>query len=178
MWPFRKAKPITTLLPDTPVAVTEARVFYYTDVHGPADHLLAHSQGLLLTDFSKLTARVTARIAINSFSTCLPQLVLLFKKQNELIRSSQHAAITALAKHYQVTAEPVNLEFYLADQDALPIDVYTHCSELHKVLADHVGLVAKHINGNFYYQRLSMPLYQELFEFLRILDKLEDTAMD
>lgn len=178
MWPFRKAKPITKLVPEAPVAITEARVFYYTDVHGPADHLLTHAHGLLLTDFTKLTARVTARIAINSFSTCLPQLVLLFKKQNELIRSSQHAAITALAKHYQVTAEPVNLEFYLADQDALPINVYEYCAELHKTLLEHTRLVAKHINGNFYYQRLSMPLYQELFEFLRILDKLEDTAMD
>lgn len=178
MWPFKKRKQICTLLPEQPVAITNDRVFYYTDVHGVADHLLAHASGLVLTDFTKLTARLTARKTIDSFSGCLPQLVTLLKKQNELIQGQQHAALTALVKHYQTTTEPVNLEFYLADREAMPINVYATCMELHAALVEHTRLAQKHIHGNFYYQRLSMPLYREIFDLLVILDNLEDTAMD
>lgn len=90
----------------------------------------------------------------------LPGLVRALNEQNQLIAKEADSQLERrLARATRETVE-VELDFYLADDDHLPVDEAVLLTRLRGLLQAHHGLVNRHTSH--YYERHSEMLYKDV----------------
>lgn len=97
----------------------------------------------------------------------LPALVAALKEQNQLIANEADAQLERRLGQDSRDTKIVSLDFYLADNEHLPIDETQLLNRLRGLIQAHHCLVTRH-TGHFY-ERHSEMIYKDLVTLIHVL---------
>ncbi len=114
------------------------------------------------------TQRATAHLTV--WWPTLPELVREFQQHNHLIAEEADRRLEMEAHQRGRTKTRTVLDFYLADEEHLPVDEIHLLRRLQGLLQEHAYLVGQ--QTSHFYQRLSEPFYEDIIVLTHVLIEL------
>lgn len=121
-----------------------------------------------LSDLRPLSPTLASLLQMEVWTYNLPTLLEHLTVVNQYIREEKDSRVERL-NYELVERHQVSVDFYLADNNQLAIDLPSSLSRLYSALQEHHVLLLKNAQENQYYQRLCTKLYQDVIELTETL---------
>lgn len=142
----------------------------YNDPQNVVKQLIMYWRQIKVTDITKLSEHQLALTEVNMWTDNLPQWCGYFQEVNGWIEHDQEGLVLDLLGRHMLTRDRIGLDYYLADDDGVGIDLDHYFTRIKGLLCQHQLALSRHENQ--YYQRQCTKFYHDLCQLTHEIHRL------